>query len=250
MIETRRTRVDADAVLDVVQRVGQSATESEVLDLLFAAKDALGIDQAVFASFVRDDQSTESFRFLVAADAAWCLAYQKQWWYSNDAWLLYAAANTEPASESKIPLRTQHQKATRELAAEFGVASAYIVPAPAAAGISRVGVLMLGSRTESYFDMDANRIGAIKALARSLAMELHEWWVRKIRDELLATYRIGAEDLTLLRLERAGESTKDIARRCNMTTAAVDSRFQRLNAKLGTPNRKATARFAAEYGLI
>jgi DNA-binding NarL/FixJ family response regulator len=93
-------------------------------------------------------------------------------------------------------------------------------------------------------------VGAIKSLSRSLAMELHEWWVRKIRDELLVTYRIGPEDLELLRLERAGESTKDIARRGNMTTAAVDSRFQRLNAKLGTPNRKATARLAAEYGLI
>jgi DNA-binding NarL/FixJ family response regulator len=247
VIETQRSRIDADAVLDVVQRVGQSATEGEVLDLLFAAKDALGVEQAVFASFVRDDQSTESFRFLVAADATWCLAYQRQWWYSNDAWLMYAAANTEPAADSKIPLRTQHQKSARELAAAFGVESAYIVPAPAAAGISRIGVLMLGSSTKSYFDVE---VGAIKSLSRSLAMELHEWWVRKIRDELLVTYRIGPEDLELLRLERAGESTKDIARRGNMTTAAVDSRFQRLNAKLGTPNRKATARLAAEYGLI
>lgn len=249
-MEEAQRRVDADTVLGVIERVERSATESEVLDLLFAAKDALGAEQAVFASFVRDDQTIESFRFLVAADPGWCLAYQRQSWYANDPWLLYAAGNTEPAEDSRIPLRTQHEKATRDLAAAFGVASAYIVPAPAAPGISRVGVLLLGSNVNGHFDAGKGHLGLIKALARSLAMELHEWWVRKIRDEMIAVHRIGAQDLELLRLERAGESTKAIARRCNMTTASVDSRFQRLNAKLAMPNRKAAARLAAEYGLI
>ena len=35
-----------------------------------------------------------------------------------------------------------------------------------------------------------------------------------------------------------------------MSPTAVNSRFQRLNAKLGVPNRKAAAQLAAEYGLI
>lgn len=243
-------KVDAGAVLAAIARIAAASDESDVLEVLYEAKDLLRVQQAVFASFIRDDLSTESFRFLVAADAAWCLAYQRQWWYSNDAWLLYAAANSEPTSDSHIPIRTDHQRAARDLATQFGVKSAFIVPAPAAGGVSRVGVLMLGSSLEGHFDQDRTQLAVVKPLARSLAMELHEWWVRKTRGDLLASSRIGQDDLELLRFERAGLSTKEIARKLGTTAASVDSRFQRLNAKLGTPNRKATARLAMEYGLI
>ncbi|MBW8832754.1 MAG: hypothetical protein JF606_25825 [Burkholderiales bacterium] len=50
--------------------------------------------------------------------------------------------------------------------------------------------------------------------------------------------------------ERAGMSTKEIAEELGTTVSAVDSRFHRLSTKFNTPNRRATARLAAEYGLI
>jgi DNA-binding NarL/FixJ family response regulator len=44
--------------------------------------------------------------------------------------------------------------------------------------------------------------------------------------------------------------TKAIANTLDTTAAAVDSRFQRLNQKLGVPNRRSAATLAAEYGLV
>lgn len=240
----------AIALLSLLNRIPNGSSEEEMLELLFEARDALGVDHAVFASFIRDDTSNDSFRFLVAADAAWCVAYQRKWWFTYDAWLLYASTNSEPVSDTQIELSSDHQKAARELAKNFGLESAYIVPAPSHGGVSRVGVLLLGSNQPGYFDNPTTMGAGLKPLARSLSMELHEWWVRWMRTQILSTSKIGEEELMLLRMERAGEATKEIARKCGMTPAAVDSRFQRLIAKLGTPNRKAAARMAAEYGLI
>ena len=41
-----------------------------------------------------------------------------------------------------------------------------------------------------------------------------------------------------------------MARLLQMSPHAINSRFQRMNARLGVPNRRAAAQLAAEYGLI
>lgn len=245
VIETPGFAVQA---LDVIQQVSTSSDASDALEVLHAAKAVLGADQAVFVSFIRDDDSHESFRFLLAADPAWCLKYQQHGWFANDAWLLYAATQSEPVPDTAIPLRTKSQREARSLAKDYGVSSAYIVPAPASGGLSRLGVLVLGSDQAGYFNGPAIR--SIKVLARSLAMELHEWWVRQIRSEIITTNRISTDDLQLLTWERQGMGTKEIADALGTSNSSVDSRFQRLNAKMNMPSRKATARVAAEYGLI
>jgi len=238
----------ASRALKEIARVGSCVDDATVIEVLHDAKSALEVDHACFVSFVRDDDSKESFRFLVACDPTWCLEYQRQGWYSGDAWLLYAATNSEPISASQIPLRTKSQRQAAALAAEHGMRSTYVVPAPASSGLSRLGVLVLGSEQSRFFDTDA--VAPLKALARSLAMELHEWWVRQVRREIIATHRITHEDLHLLSRERAGMSTKEIAEELGTTVSAIDSRFHRLSTKFNTPNRRATARLAAEYGLI
>jgi DNA-binding CsgD family transcriptional regulator len=238
----------ASRALDVIQQVSEASDEGEVLEALYIAKAALGAEHAVFVSFIRDDDSYESFRFLMAADPAWCLRYQQQGWFANDPWLLYAMSNSEPVPDGAIAVRTKAQREGRALAAQYGTMSAYIVPAPASGGLSRLGVLILGSGQPGYFDGPATR--SLKVLARSLAMELHEWWVRQIRMELIATNRLSMEDLQLLAWERQGKGTKEIANALGSSVSSIDSRFQRLNAKFNKPSRKATARVAAEYGLI
>jgi DNA-binding CsgD family transcriptional regulator len=216
--------------------------------LLELATEALGIEQAVFVSFIREDDSRENFRILLAGEAMWCLAYQEKHWFADDAWLLYAAMHSEPVADSAIKRHTKSQREARALASQFGTVSAYVVPAPSGVGLTRVGVLVLGSSQTNYFDGPA--VGSLKVLARSLAMELHEWWVRQIRDEIIETKGIAAEDLRLLALERQGLGTKQIMSALGVSAASVDSRFQRLNAKFNMPSRRATARLAAEHGLI
>ena len=238
----------AALALQAIQGVCGAQDEACVLEALDEASKALGATSAVFASFIRGDDSKESFRFVCTCDPLWCLEYQRQGWYTQDAWFHYASSSSEPTSASNIPLRNNPQRRARALAEKHGAVSAYIVPAPSYSGLSRVGVLMLGSPHVGYFDTTATT--PLKLLARSLAMEMHEWWVRRVRRDILSAQRITDEDLELLALERRGLTTKEICQLLSISPGAADSRFQRLGAKLNAPNRKATARLAAEYGLI
>ena len=99
-----------------------------------------------------------------------------------------------------------------------------------------------------YFEGEG--FASLKLVARALAMEVHEWWIAQVKREIIAETRLTAGDLALLAHERQGHSTKMIAAALNTSPSSIDSRFQRANAKLGAPNRKAAARMAAEYGLI
>src|SRR5574337_218863 len=238
----------AGAVSEVVQAIGAAEDEMQAVRLLREAAHRLGAETAAFVSFVRDDGSHESFRFLLACDPVWCHEYQRRAWFSHDPWLQYALAHSEPVLASSIPAGSGKQRELAELAKSYGFASGVIVPAPSAASLSRVGVLCLGSGREGYFE--AGGFGPLKIAARGLAMELHDWWIARIKGELLANAGLTDDDLTLLRHERTGHGTKTIATELNTTTSAVDSRFQRVNQKLGVPNRRAAATLAAEYGLI
>ncbi len=235
-------------VVGVIQRVVTAASPADVLDLLFSATQAMGADYAGFVTYIRDDCSHENFRFVLACDPRWCFEYQAKAAYSMDPWILYASANTEPTCASRIPARTSAQREVQALAVKYGMVSTCVAPAPSSGALSRVGMLAVGSRRAGFFEGEG--FDEFQVLARSLAMELQGWWVRRLRKELIDSRGITDDDLTLLALERAGLGTKQIAAELGTTTASVDSRWQRLNRKLGTPNRQASAKLAAEYGLI
>jgi len=249
----RLARLTADSrysarVTEVVQRVACAADEAQALELLREATWRLGADAAAFVSFVRDDPSHESYRFLLACDPTYCAEYEQRSWYADDPWLNYALRRSEPARAAEIEIGTPQQKNVVELAAHYGFRSALIVPAPSSGGLSRVGVLCIGSRQFDFFEDEG--FPAFRVMARALSMELHDWWIARVRRELVAHARIATDDLVLLRHERLGHSTKQIALTLGKSPAAIDSQFQRLNARLGVPNRKAAAALAAEYGLV
>ena len=239
----------AVGLLETIQAIPVAKAESEVLDLLHAVREALGVEQAVFASFIRDDDSHESFRVMSAAPPQWCLSYRDEdEWFTNDAWLLHATTRSEPATDLEIAYRNRGQLSKREIARENGAKSALIVPAPSSAGLSRLGILVLGSSQDRFFH--GQKLVTYKALCRSLAMELSDWWIKQIRRELLDEYKVTSEDLELLRRARLGHPTKQIATELGVSEGSVNNRFQRLNAKFDTVDRKATANQAAEYGMI
>ncbi len=144
-------------------------------------------------------------------------------------------------------MNSEQQRAVVALASRYGFQSALIVPAPSSGALTRQGVLCLGSATPGFFD-DAS-YPPLKVLARSLAMELHGWWIGRIKRELMENTKLTEEDLVLLALEREALGTKLIAVALNTSENAINSRFQRVNAKLAVPNRKAAAHLAAEYAL-
>lgn len=235
-------------VMAIIGRLAHAGDEVQALDGLAAAADQMGTDAAAFVSFSKDDPSHESFRFLLACDPVWCLEYERRAWYTNDPWLQYCLTHSEPARGEDIAPGSAQQRAVVELAAQFGFRSALIVPAPSTGGLTRIGVLCLGSSAPGFFDDEGSL--PLKMLARNLAMELHAWWVARIKRELIDSAGLLDEDLALLMHERLGHSTAFIANALDMSPSAVNSRFQRMNARLGVPNRKAAAQLAAEYGLI
>ena len=208
----------------------------------------MGIEQGVFVSYIRGEDSHESYRFMLAADPRWCFEYQAKAWYGSDPWLLYASLNTEPTQASKIVAMTGQQREVQVLAQKYGMVSVCIAPAASTGGNARVGMLALGSPREGFFEVEEFTL--FKMLARSLALELHAWWNAYERAELIRTLRISDEDLRLLRLELQGSCTKQAAGELGTTLAAVNTRWQRLNRKLGSPHRHSAARLAAKYGLI
>ena len=240
---------------DYVTRVGEvihdmqcAQDQTQAVELLHEATQRMGAEVAIFASFIRDDESYRSYRLLLACDPAWFTQYERQGRYDDDPWLAYAQRYSVPVRSSQIPVTNDAERAAMDLAARFGFRSAVIVPAPSSGGLTRAGVLCLGSSKPGYFDDDG--YVALRVVARGVAMELHEWWIGRIRDELIATASITDDDLLLLAHERMGHSTKTIARTLNWSTSSVDSRFHRMNGRLGVASRKAAARLAAEYGLI
>jgi DNA-binding NarL/FixJ family response regulator len=123
-----------------------------------------------------------------------------------------------------------------------------IAPAPTCVGLSRVGVLCLGSQRPDFFDDEG--YGKVRWLVRALAMELHRWMLQTIRQELLVKSRLNAADIELLRHEEAGHGSKFIAAALNIEAKTVDCRFQRVNAKLEAPDRRSAVRIARLYGIL
>lgn len=130
LAELAREPAYADNVLATIRLLAQATDEAQAVGVLAAACKQMGLDAAAFVSFVRDDPSHESFRFLLACDPVWCLEYEQQAWYATDPWLAYALTHSEPARGHEIAAGSAQQQAVVELAARYGFRSALIVPAP------------------------------------------------------------------------------------------------------------------------
>lgn len=237
----------AARVLEILPAVGDAPTADIAVELFREVLVLLGADAGVFMSYLRDDSTRASYRSLLACDPLWALEYAKRNWHDNDPWLRYATYETEPLLASELQLHAS-EESFAATSASLGFASAVIAPAPTSAGSSRVGVLCLGSHNLGFFNDEA--FPKIRVIARALAMELHRWLFKTIRQELLVKSRVTPADLDLLRHEEAGHTSKVIAAALNIEPKTVDCRFQRVSAKLDAPDRRTAARIARLYGLF
>ncbi len=244
---TNRTEFFA-ALAELAMRVARAGDSAEVTALVGDAASVIGADAAAFASFIRDDETYESYRFILACDARWCLEYESGACYMHDPWIEYARHHSEPALTQGIDARTSREMQVVALARRYGFASAVLIPAQAPQGLTRLGALCVGSDDPEYFDEEG--LTAVACAATPLAMRLHDWQIAQLRRELRNQARLSDDDIWLLRHEKHGLGSKQIAAKLNTTSMSVDSRWQRLNAKLGVSSRSAAARLAAEYGLI
>jgi hypothetical protein len=235
-------------VLRLLPKIGETESTGEVIALLQEIVIALDADAGAFLSCLRDDATRSSLRSLWAGDPAWAADYASHRWFEHDPWLRQASQDTEPFRASDLKIESPEDQAFIDSASVRGFASALVAPAPSLVGQSRVGALYLGSRSVGHFDGD--RFNHVRVLARALAMELHHWVVKAMRKELLHGSNLTEADLNLLRHEAAGHSSKVIGSELNLEAKTIDCRFQRLNAKLGAPDRRTAVRIARLYGLL
>ena len=237
------TRTTAVAV-HIVQAVEPSAVQA----LLRDGTDALGAQSAVFVGFERKGADVSAERFMLACDPEWYRRYVEFDLIKHDPWLAYAAHQSEPILASSLPVTERAPQQAIDLAVEHGFASTVLVPVHSGADRKRMSVLCLGSATPRFFEDDG--FAALRVAARSIALELHDWWRARIGQELAVEARITPVDLVLLRHERQGHSSKRIAAELRVSKSSIDSRFQRMNEKLGVANKRLAAQLALEYGLI
>lgn len=239
--------VDMAGVLQVIDAIAQAKSEGGVVEAMKRGAELIGGRQSVFVSFIADDVTHESYRFLVGCEGAFCTLYRKMNWFVSDPAVMYAAHNTEPVLGSELVVRQQLHQDLLNVAREYGFTSVIAVPTPSAGGVSRVGVWTVGAPVEGVFEQ---HFGQVRIAARAIAMEIHEWWRREVKRGLVAECGLIDDDVQLLKFEKAGKKSKDIAKVLGMSPAAIDKKFGRLSKRMGVTDRQEAAKLAAECGLI
>jgi hypothetical protein len=233
----------AVALIDQVHRADDPFC---LVDILHRATSALGADGGVYVHAIPEDESHSALRVLMAGDSHWGRTCVRDEALEAAPWMLYARDHFAPVLASELPVMLR--PVGTETADDFGCRSGLIVPTQSGGGLNRFGVLCLASERRGNFESDGTHV--FQLLAHSLSLELHEWWTRQTRTQLLEVAHLSSDDLQLLALERQGMGTKQISRRLGIGATAIDSRFQRINVKLMSPNRKLSALRAATHGLL
>lgn len=236
----------AERVSFAAERIGTASDPAAAQRLLIDGIAVLGARNAFFASFVRDGQDIGACRFMWACEADACRPDLDGDRLLRDPWLAYAANHAAPIVASALTAADQGGHELIAPAQRQSFASVLLVPAHSGPGHARIGLLALGSAHAGFFESEG--LARFRIGARALATELHDWWQARLRREL-ATHLTPAE-LELLRHEHCGHGSKLIARALDVSPCAIDSRFQRINARLGVPNRRAAVRLAIECGLL
>lgn len=240
----------AEPVLRVVHhlpRIRQADSAESAVAVFRHLLEMLGADAGVFVSAITDDAMRTSVRSLLSCDPRWAIEYSRDGWHDRDPWLRYAMDCQTPVRSSELFVHPWEEEFAKK-ASTLGFASAVVVPAPTSFGAARVGVLVLGSNDAGHYDGEGYQF--VQIVARALAMELHEWLLRAIRDDLLARSRLTPDQIELLRYEAAGCSSKSIAAELGIKPKVVDRRFQRVCEKLDAPDRRIAVRIARLYDLI
>lgn len=240
----------AEPVLRVIQhlpRLRQADGAESAVALFRDLLEMLGADGGIFVSAIMEDSVRTSVRSLLACDPRWVVEFSRAEWQGRDPWLRHAMDSQTPVRSSELFVHPWEEEFVMK-ASTLGFASAVVVPAPTSFGAARVGVLVLGSNNAGHFGGEDYPL--VQVVARALAMELHEWLLRAIRDDLLARSRLTPDQIELLRYEAAGHSSKSIAAELGIKPKVVDRRFQRVCEKLDAPDRRIAVRIARLYDLI
>lgn len=229
------------------QTVRDCRDEAAIAAVIGDLLNVLGGDHWVYVTFMRDDESSESYRFLFGCPPAWCQEYASQRWFVNDPLLLYAQGNHSPEVVSNIPTHTSGQQALLERAKDYGFSDGFVVPAHSASH-ARVGALYIAFKDPTRLPREI--FEAVRPILRTFSGEVLDWMLCRIRLELIASTRLTEREIELLRYEAEGFTTKEIARIETSAEKAINRQFGNILFKLGVSSRSEAASIAKANGLF
>jgi DNA-binding CsgD family transcriptional regulator len=244
----QQASIDPTQALSAITQLHQAKDAPQLLEALMTATREIGATASIYSIAIPENGTESSSFTLFACHPGFAQRQYRLGSLLDHPWFRCARSHHAPTTDQQVQPGNASESEALELAREYGFSSCLIVPTPSSIDLERIEMLCLGSTRAAFFEGDDARI--IRALARALAAELHDWITTNLSASLCETAGLHEADIELLKLEWQGLGTKEISARTGMSPASVDSRFQRLNARLDCPNRKASARRAAAYGLL
>ena len=206
------------------------------------------VRSALFVHFVPDSRELARHQLMLACNPALAVSIRNCTSLDRHPWMRHAARRVDTVCASTLAAPGSRSDIPAVDLEGNGFRSALLIPVHGASGTGRFSLLCLGSADADHFERrDAD---PVRLLGEALAAELHKWWFAETRRQLERESQLRPSDLRLLELEFEGLSTKQIARELGMSCSSVDSRFQRINVRMGCASRKASAQKAACHGLI
>lgn len=232
---------------ELAEQVARAGSCDEVQTLLHLASLTLGAERSFFAS-ISGEGTASRYGLVLDCDASWWHRYRAACPPTGNPWFAYAVKHSAPILATQLGAASPQHRRLCEVLAAAGFASAMLVPAHSHHSDHRASLLCLGHSTKGYFE--AALFDQFLVAARSFALELHGWWARHEQGQLARQTRLSSADVSLLERHCAGLSSKQIAAEQHVSCEAINSRFQRIIAKVGVRNRRAAARVAVDCGLI
>lgn len=248
-IQARTLEPDyAAQALEAITLISYAPDPPQLLDAVFRATATLGASGSIYTAAIPEDGDEPSCFGLFACHPKLVQTQDSKVLLVDHPWFRFAQTHTMPGTDHQIVSRHESDMAALQLASQHGFRSCLVIPISNGTRSTRSEMLCIGSDMVDAFEGPEAR--AVRALARALAAELHDWMTRHLSQRLRHAAQIEAGDIELLTLEWQGLGTKEIAARMGLSVPCVDSRFQRLNLRLRCTNRKRSAERAAAYGLF
>ena len=235
--------------IDGINQISQCDDEYSVHVLLRSLLPSLGAESYVYVTLLIDDPQEDyrKYRLFIGCAPEFTQLYNARKWFMIDPYLNYSRTNSAVVCGEEIPLRSAGQQEMREAAARFGFRSLVVVPSHSGSG-ERFGTLYIGSEQnppEGNAMLLANRVAF-----RSIAMELLDWWARRLKTEMMERLSLTESETMLLQLHRDGYRAQDIADELGISVKAVHNRVRVVKEKFNVDNIGTALRLAASYGLL
>ncbi len=210
---------------EIAESITHVSDRGELQALLHSAALLLGAERSFFATMSGDGRDS-TYAFVLDCDPGWWHRFRAAYPLQKNPWLVYASGHSTPARATQLGSTAQERQGAKDLAVAAGFGSALLIPVHSGRSEDRVSVLCLGHSVAGYFEEPT--FAKLQVGARSLAMELHDWWSFHDRQQLNQHTRLSEVEVRLLERHFAGLSSKQIAFELSVVGAGLNlSSFSR-----------------------